>query len=507
MNYDTIPEYFKKRAQWCVFKIKPDKIPVSYKGDAAKSNDPKTWGTFAQVIKAIEFEIGRVPAYCITKNDRLLFIDIDDPSTPEAQKCLSLSTYTEKSQSGIGFHVLGWFDGEAPKNNGIEFYTDGRWCILTGDIVDNKCDINEISDSFKPQPLKIKEPLKIPDKITEGARNTTLHRASCALAARGLSDGAVLAAIIQENNEKCSPPLPLDEVKTLCTSAIEFNKKNPLELKPEIKKEVKEPVIVNKEHVKKAEEILQTGSPLETLLIGFRFNHRGHEETARSIIYAACLQSSQTTKGLQPSITGEKGGGKSHSVRSTLHLMPPEFIWDSSLSTKALYYNKPPEKCIIYIDEKLPDEVVDVLKRVMTNFQTETIHKTVLDKKGADLHIPKRLVFINTSVWEGGDDQLRDRTLSVGILNETIDYSSYYEFEMQRRMEGRPEFEINEDILICREIMRHIKEREFIVKIPKIDFAYKHDTRLMNQVFDLMEASAILNYICPCNTRRSYICP
>ncbi|GEM_PF-3139757 len=496
-----IPEYFTSHNQWCVFKIYADKkMPVTYKGDPAKSNDPKTWGTFEQVKKAVEFGIGHAIAYCITKKDRLLFIDIDDPTHPDAQKYLSLPTYTEKSQSGKGYHVIGWFGGEAPKNDGIEFYTDGRWCILTGDVVDNKCDINDINDSFKPlpqksaEPLKIKESYKVPEKIRDGERNTQLHKMACSLAAKGHSDSAVFVAVLEENRTRCNPPLPEDEVRTLVSSACQFNKKNPLpEVKPEIK-EVQKPV-VDENHVKKAEEIMRSGSPLDTLLNGFRYNHRGHEETARSVIYAGCLQSSQTTKGLQPSISGEKGGGKSHSVRSTLHLMPPEYIWDSSLSTKALYYNKPPEKCIIYIDEKLPDEVVDVLKRVMTNFQIETTHKTVLERKGAELHIPKRLVFINTSVWEGGDDQLRDRTLSVGILNESADYSSYYEFELARRMEGRPEFMVNEDILICRQIMRHIKEREFIVRIPKIDFAYKHDTRLMNQVFDLMEASAILNYM------------
>lgn len=243
-----------------------------------------------------------------------------------------------------------------------------------------------------------------------------------------------------------------------------------------------------------AEEILKTGSPLEYLLDGFRLNHKGHEETCRSIIYAAVLQSSQTTKGLQPSISGEKGGGKSHGVRSTIHLMPAEYVWDSSISTKALYYNKPPSKCIVYIDESLPDTVVDILKRVMTNFQTETTHKTVLERKGVDLKIPKRLVFINTSVFEGGDDQLRDRSLSVGILNDTTDNEGYYQFEMQRRMDGRPEFLVNDHVLVCREIMRHIKQREFVVKIPRIDFAFKHDTRLLNQLFDLMEGSAILNY-------------
>jgi hypothetical protein len=244
-----------------------------------------------------------------------------------------------------------------------------------------------------------------------------------------------------------------------------------------------------------AEEILKNGNPLEYLLDGFRLNHQGHEEVSRSIIYAMVLQSSETTKGLQPSISGAKGGGKSHGARSTLHLQPPEYLWDSSLSTKSLYYHKPREKCTIYIDESLPDPIVDIIKRVQTNFQTVTTHKTIVDKKPVTLEINKRMVFINTSVFQGGDDQLKDRALAVGIMNEKADYDAYYKFEMPRRKEGRPEFLVNDQVLVCREIMLHIKLREFNVKLPDIDFAYKHDTRLMNQVFDLMEGSAILNYM------------
>ncbi len=69
-------------------------------------------------------------------------------------------------------------------------------------------------------------------------------------------------------------------------------------------------------------DVLKTGNPLEFLLDGFRFNHAGHEENARAIIYAYCAQSSGTSKGIQPEVTGSKGSGKSHSISSTLFLMP-----------------------------------------------------------------------------------------------------------------------------------------------------------------------------------------
>jgi hypothetical protein len=245
----------------------------------------------------------------------------------------------------------------------------------------------------------------------------------------------------------------------------------------------------------KALSILRGGNPLEFLLDGFRCNHAGHEENARAIIYAFCAQSSRTSKGIQPEVTGSKGSGKSHSIASTLFLMPEEYIWESSFSPKFLYYKPPLQGCIIYIDERLSDELVNLVKKIMSNFQRETRHSTLVERKPIDLVIPKRIVVMGSTVNGTGDDQYNDRMVQVGILNTPADDEKYYEFESQRRFEGRPEFQITDQIMTCRAMLRHIREREFVVTIPRIQFAYLHDKRLINILFDFVEASAILNYL------------
>jgi len=242
-------------------------------------------------------------------------------------------------------------------------------------------------------------------------------------------------------------------------------------------------------------KVLKTGNPLDFLLDGFRFNHAGHEENARAIIYAYCAQSSGTSKGIQPEVTGSKGSGKSHSISSTLFLMPPEYIWESSFSPKFLYYKPPLQGCIIYIDERLSDELVNLVKKIMSNFQRETRYGTIIERKTVDLVIPKRIVVMGSTVNGAGDDQYNDRTVQVGILNTLADDEKYYEFESQRRSEGRPEFQLNDHIKTCRAMLRYIRGREFIVTIPRIKFAYLHDKRLINILFDFVEASAILNYM------------
>ncbi|MEG1246978.1 bifunctional DNA primase/polymerase, partial [Gordonibacter sp.] len=57
------------------------------------------------------------------------------------------------------------------------------------------------------------------EALTEGGRNDYLFRLACELCGAGLSDTAVMAAVMAENAAKCDPPLPTDEVRASVTSA------------------------------------------------------------------------------------------------------------------------------------------------------------------------------------------------------------------------------------------------------------------------------------------------
>ena len=56
----------------------------------------------------------------------------------------------------------------------------------------------------------------------EGGRNGALFRIGCALRAKGLSAGAILAALLVENTAKCAPPLADSEVKAIARSASAY---------------------------------------------------------------------------------------------------------------------------------------------------------------------------------------------------------------------------------------------------------------------------------------------
>lgn len=54
--------------------------------------------------------------------------------------------------------------------------------------------------------------------VTEGSRNDTLTRDAGAMRRRGLSEQAIIAALLITNRDKCNPPLPDNEVEIIAKS-------------------------------------------------------------------------------------------------------------------------------------------------------------------------------------------------------------------------------------------------------------------------------------------------
>lgn len=68
------------------------------------------------------------------------------------------------------------------------------------------------------------ESFQLPSIIESGKRNSTLYRFACSLQAQGLSDTAVMAAVREENNVRCVPPIDEDELTQLVGSALKYAK-------------------------------------------------------------------------------------------------------------------------------------------------------------------------------------------------------------------------------------------------------------------------------------------
>lgn len=134
---ENIPEELKRVPQWVCWQGQA-KIPKNpFNGQNARSNDPKTWGTFEQAVKACDtFGLDGLgfmfaaPYFGIDLDHCLDNLDFVDEFVE------TLQSYTEVSRSGNGIHII--CKGKLPEGNrrkgGVEMYSEGRYFIMTGNL-------------------------------------------------------------------------------------------------------------------------------------------------------------------------------------------------------------------------------------------------------------------------------------------------------------------------------------------------------------------------------------
>lgn len=150
---DNVPEELKQLPQWVCW-VGNDKVPKNpATGKNAMSDNPKTWGTFSQAVKACEtfgfdgvgFEFangyfGVDLDHCM---DNIDFVD---------EFVETLQSYTEFSKSGSGIHII--CKGRLPegrrRKGNVEMYSSGRYFICTGNIYNPKyTQITDCTESIK----------------------------------------------------------------------------------------------------------------------------------------------------------------------------------------------------------------------------------------------------------------------------------------------------------------------------------------------------------------------
>ena len=201
--WDNVPEELKTRVAWVCWRYeerdgKPTKVPKNPRtGRNAKSNDARTWATFADAVAAAP----RYDGVGIMFSEGLCGVDLDhcrDPTTGEleawaAKVVAELDSYTEASPSGTGVHVLA--TGDLPpgrrRKGAVEIYGPGspRYFTVTGaHLPGTPTTVNERTDALAsvhgrligteaPQadaPSKPTEPLHLADEdLLAVARSAT----------------------------------------------------------------------------------------------------------------------------------------------------------------------------------------------------------------------------------------------------------------------------------------------------------------------------------------------
>lgn len=153
-KYPSIPLEMIQADRWTRHV---NKRPVQADGRPASSTKPETWASFETVNASpvghgYGFMLGNGFA-CIDLDDS---IDADRNIKPWAQDILASlpASYVERSLSGCGLHVFGHHPERTGFNrrvNGhrVEFYSQGRFIAVTGDVVGKCLDLADFVEPVK----------------------------------------------------------------------------------------------------------------------------------------------------------------------------------------------------------------------------------------------------------------------------------------------------------------------------------------------------------------------
>ena len=260
MNLNNIPKELKELPQWVCAKG-DTKVPKrAAMNGAASSTDPSTWSTFNIAKNSVERGYNDCVGFVFNDNG-IVGIDLDDAYdedgflTPLAADIVGkCGSYTEKSKSGTGIHILLY--GDLPfkgKNNlkGVEIYKSARYFIMTGDtflynkMVENQDAIDyvvekyfpEIRDAESNQPLtnRIYTPIWVKTEgkiglrpeyppIPDGTRNISLTSLAGQWHTLGYSREEIYRELLYVNSIACHPPLDINEIQCITNSVTRYKR-------------------------------------------------------------------------------------------------------------------------------------------------------------------------------------------------------------------------------------------------------------------------------------------
>ena len=278
-------------------------------------------------------------------------------------------------------------------------------------------------------------------------------------------------------------------------------KKQDKEKKKERKEEKQSTDVIEvPEHIRKAaDDILMKTNVIDYMIAVHNTMHVGDEKLAQALLMSIAIQSVRNSEGIHPKVSGGSGTGKSHCCEAMVHLIPDEYKYEGSLSTKSIYYmNLNPGTVVFSDDVDMNEDFESVIKRATTKFQDGDVHTTIINQETNVFKIPARIVWWLTSVDDDQSVQLLNRTFG-GTVNDSKEQDdAVAEFQLRQAKYGIMSFPENDDIEICREIIRQIKTKLFLVRIPfsdRIIWNDKSNRRNLPIFLDIIKAMTVLRFM------------
>ena len=186
-QWQNIPAELRNLDQWVLWRAeqredKVTKVPYTPTGYKASTTDPSTWSSFAAVLATV----GRFDGlgFVFTQHDPYCGCDFDAPLTPDKWDTVqALASYTERSPSGAGLHVIARAALPGPGHNdrdaGREIYDRGRYFTMTGAHVEGtpttiearQAEISAYYATFKqpepPSPAPAAAPVDLDDQALQ----------------------------------------------------------------------------------------------------------------------------------------------------------------------------------------------------------------------------------------------------------------------------------------------------------------------------------------------------
>lgn len=143
LTLERLPGEVKEERSWVLWRLEerggePTKAPYQANHRRAKSTDPNTWTTFENAVEAFENDdffdgVG----FVFHPDNPYCGADIDDVTEDQARRWIDrFDSYTERSPSGNGFHII--CKAVVPKGTNRdegELYSSGRFFTMTGHVV------------------------------------------------------------------------------------------------------------------------------------------------------------------------------------------------------------------------------------------------------------------------------------------------------------------------------------------------------------------------------------